>query len=389
MKKENNFRNKLFKDDTILKEDVLELKAGLLCLGLKVPEKLRNFLDNYFLEPGFVHGTQIILVNSDNSKVIVNVPINERFVIRYSPFGLLRKEKGWFITKNDVPIAKCEPLLMPSWVNIPLNEMLKIGDIVRPHSDNLLFCVPVKKCVFETLNKKCKFCTFSENKLVYNFNNLDLIRKAFKIIFSKTDNYKEVAIGGATPNLGDFGASYFSKVVKIIKELQPEVKISLEIIPPSNLEKLHELFSSGVDSIIMNLEIFDDEIRRRICPGKSIVSKSHYFKAYKNALNIFGKNKVSSVLIVGLESKKSTIRGVKELLKIGVTPTLIPFKPYDSCQLNILPPTQPEYYLSIYKDVILQVKKSGVNPLEDIGCTYCGGCSMETLICKMGGSSYG
>lgn len=372
-------RKNYYEDKMVSFDDVLELKARLLCLGLKVPKDLLNSVDEYFLEHDFIHGSQILLEND----FVVNIPINEKFVFKYSPFELSRMYDEWFITKDGSPIMKCTPLLMPDWVNISLNDSIKIGDIVRPHSNTTLFCTPIKKCVFDKLNKKCKFCTFFENGIISGFN-LDLIREAFQTIFSRTSDYKEVAIGGASSSLVDFGVSYYSKVVKIIKRLWPDIRISVEIIPPQNLDLLYDLSSAGVDSVIMNIEIFDDEVRQRICPGKSRVPKSHYFKAWKRSLDIFGGNRVSSILIVGLENKKSTIKGAKKMLGMGVTPTLIPFKPYDACELNYLPPVAPEYYLSVCREIFSDGGEKKVNPLRQPGCTRCGGCSLETILSGVG-----
>lgn len=356
---------------------MLRLKANLLCLGVKASEDLLSSVDGYFLEHDFIHGSQILLDNN----VVVNVPINEKFVFKYSPFELLNRSEEWFIAKDGLSIMKCKPLLMPHWVSLPLNDSIKIGDIVRPHSNTILFCTPIKKCVFEKLNEKCKFCTFFEKCDITDYDNLELVKKAFEIIFSQQDNgYREVAIGGATPNLKDFGAKYYLNVVKIIKEIRPDVEISLEIIPPFDLGLLYEIFSAGVNSIIMNIEIFDETVRQKICPGKSKVPTLHYFRAWEKALSTFGKNKVSSVLIVGLEDKQNTVNGGRKMLEMGVIPTLIPFRPYDLCELRYLPPTLPEYYLSIYRQIFSEIRGKEVNPLKQPGCTHCGGCSLETLI---------
>lgn len=372
MNRKNSYENRI---TALGNNEILRLKSELLCLGLKVSDDFLHSVDGYFLEHDFVHGSQILIDNN----IVVNVPVNENYVLKYSPYELLKVSKEWTITKNGFPITRCKPLLMPHWVNLPLDNSVKVGDLVRPHSDTILFCTPIKKCVFEKINKKCKFCTFPGNEVNRNFS-LDLIEEGFKIIFSEENNYIEVALGGATPNLKDFGVSYYSKLAKTIKEIRPDIKISVEIIPPWNLELLYDLHSSGADSIIMNIEIFDDEIRRNICPGKSGVQKSHYFKAWEKSLNIFGENRVSSVLIVGLENKESTIKGAKKMLEMGVIPTLIPFRPYIACELNYLPPVSPEYYLLLCKEIFSGDREYKVNPSRQPGCTRCGGCSLETIL---------
>lgn len=351
-------------------------KAELLCLGIKVSPELSD-LDGCFVEHDFIHGSQIFL--GDNQ--LVNVAVNEHFVFRHSPFELMRFSDRWFIARNGVTLMECKPLLMPPWTRTLLNHSVSVGDIVRPHSGSILFCAPIKKCVFERLNRKCKFCTFADYSSARSIN-LDLIGKAFQIAFSESEKYNEVAIGGATPNLQDHGLRLYSEIVETIKQIRPSVEVSVEMVPPRNLGRLADLQASGVDSIIMNIEIFDDECRRAICPGKSAVPKAHYFDAWKKCVAIFGRNRVSSVLLVGLEDRRSTVEGVRALLKADVLPTLIPFRPYDACELRSLPPVPPEYYLSVYEELFWELMQAGVDPLGQPGCSRCGGCSLETVLVK-------
>ena len=356
------------------RNNLIKLKAELLCLGINVSPQ---DVDPYFLEDSFIDGSQVLLPSGD----VVNVAVNEKFVKKYSPFQLVREDGCWKILKKGKEVCSCTPLLMPDWVNYKVAPNLKIGDFIRPHSNNILFVTSIKECVFSRIGEKCKFCTF-DGKSIYDF---DIIQKGFERIFFEEDGkYEEIAIGGATPNLRDFGVEYYCKLARMIRKLNPEIRISLEIIPPPDLNLLQEIHSSGVDSIIMNLEIFDDAKRKETCLGKEKIPKEHYFKSWEKALEIFGENKVSSVLIVGLEGKKTTILGARKMLEIGVLPTLIPFRPYDNCALNNLLPVDPRYYLSIYYEVLASSTCiSKLNPILQDGCLHCGGCSLERLLLRI------
>ena len=71
----------------------------------------------------------------------------------------------------------------------------------------------------------------------------------------------------------------------------------------------------------------------------------------KYSIEIFGKNKVSSVLIVGLEDIESTLKGCKFLIENDIIPILIPFKPYDNCELSDYPPTDSNIYLQLCQKI--------------------------------------
>ncbi len=351
-------------------KNLLQIKAELLCLGVSRYNAKVLQADPYFSESGYMHGTQLVLENG----FIANIPVNEQSVKQHSPFSIGRYNGTFILYRGDEPQSFCEPVKAPCWYSERIDERTRIGDIVRVHNYRTLFCVPVKKCVFSKLSVKCKFCTFPSNSDSDDFYCVDIVEEAFRRILSRQVNY-EIAIGGATPNVRDFGARYYAEIVKRIKAIS-DFPISLEILPPWENQDIDILCDAGVDSLIMNLEIFDDTLRRKLCPGKARIPKERYYEAWAYALKKLGENKVSSVLIVGLEDKTFTLKGCEEMVTRGVMPTLIPFKPYDQCELNAFPPTNVDDYVDIVRVAANLVYGSGRYTKQQDGCTSCGGCSL-------------
>ena len=58
------------------------------------------------------------------------------------------------------------------------------------------------------------------------------------------------------------------------------------------------------------------------------VSMANGLNESKMKVKIFGKDKVRSLLIVGIEPLEETLKGVEKLAKIGVNPVLSPLFPY-------------------------------------------------------------
>jgi biotin synthase-related radical SAM superfamily protein len=128
----------------------------------------------------------------------------------------------------------------------------------------------------------------------------------------------EVAIGGATPSWFDCGATYYAQIVEEIKQMC-EVPISVELIPPDD-RFIDLLCDAGADALVMSLEVFNESVRKRVCPGKSQVGRERYFGAWKRALALLGEGNVSSVLLAGLEDPMETIAGSEEMIRLGVLP---------------------------------------------------------------------
>jgi biotin synthase-related radical SAM superfamily protein len=188
----------------------------------------------------------------------------------------------------------------------------------------------------------------------------------------------DVALGGGTPTLSDYRVEYYSNVSEAIKQ-RGSTYISLEIVPPKTSSGLERIRSAGVDSVIMSLEIWNDGRRRTLCSGKSEVSKSRYFEAWSEAIHLFGRGQVSSVLLVGLEPEKSTKEAIRALIDVGVIPTLIPFRPYGACEMAEHPLTDHELYLRCSALCGDLLAKADLRDSDQRGCTGCGGCSTAVI----------
>ena len=71
------------------------------------------------------------------------------------------------------------------------------------------------------------------------------------------------------------------------------------------------LANMGVDSVGIHIESFDPEVRKVVVPGKSSISEEVYFQAFKDAVSVFGKNQVSTFVILGLgEDVDLTLRAL-------------------------------------------------------------------------------
>ena len=136
---------------------------------------------------------------------------------------------------------------------------------------------------------------------------------------------------------------------------------------------------NGVTSLIMNIEIADENLRKHICPGKSEISLDRYFSAMEKAVSLLGTGNVSSVLLAGIQPVEDIIQLGKKLIEIGVIPTVMPFKPLDDCLMKNVGLTNPVELTQINDILSEQLRIKGLDPTHQHGCTGCGGCSLETI----------
>ena len=118
-------------------------------------------------------------------------------------------------------------------------------------------------------------------------------------------------------------------------------------------------------------------LRKEVCPGKSTISRDFYYDSLRFAVSVFGRGNVSSVLIMGIQPDDDVLAAAKELISIGVIPTIMPFKPLDETEMEKYPLPNPTNYVRISQRVAQMMKDNGltINPCS--GCASCGACSLE------------
>ncbi|MGZ4880317.1 MAG: radical SAM protein [Halobacteriota archaeon] len=110
------------------------------------------------------------------------------------------------------------------------------------------------------------------------------------------------------------------RIATIVSALRAkyQLPIGVSVYPTENSTKL--LKEAGADELKYNVETMDRQIFKTMCPELSL---EFIMGALKDAVEIFGRNKVFSNILVGLgEDDDAIINGMEELIKIGVIPIL-------------------------------------------------------------------
>lgn len=346
------------------------LIAQMLCYGVRssTDQLSARVAAEYMLDPGFIQGT-VFMVNRTRP---VNTAFREPFTSAERAVELIDNNGELYVQLAGRAFPG-EPLRQPHSI-LDSIAGYELRDYVRLHSPSTLFVVPVRECVFGAIGRPCQFCTYEmvRPRPVPAAIVVDMIIHVLQDVGAALD----VAIGAGTPNLVDYGAGYFVEIARGLRQ-RCAAAMSVETVPPPDLGQIEALAQAGAGSMIMSIEVWDDAIRTDVCPGKSVVSKDMYRTAWRKAIDVFGTSQVSSVLIVGLEPEESTRVGIDALISEGVVPTLIPFRPYGSSRLNARQPVDHHSYLSLSRYCSAKLRMSGLSPLRQVGCTKCGGCSME------------
>lgn len=353
-------------------EELIQLKAKLLCYGVKADKNTQIFMKEinpYVLDKGFMHAAHFLVDN-----LVVNTCISEEFC-KNSPFSIGIADQKLELYEDKKYVAEIKVLPLPEWCNKYVDGY-RVGDYIRPHSPNCVACWPYLICNYYSQGSQCKFCSMGS----YHIQTILPEQIVGKMIEKslKHNSLYEVALSGGTCNEPDHSISYFAKICEAARKYGAEY-ISVETAPPSDLSYISDLKQSGATAIIMNLEVADDNLRKQLCPGKSAISELHYMHAYEEAIKSFGIGNVSCVLIAGIQKASDIVKKASELINIGVIPTIIPFKPLDGCILRNYEIVCPDELIMISTEVEKMLKKYKLFAINQKGCTKCNGCSLETV----------
>ena len=148
-------------------------------------------------------------------------------------------------------------------------------------------------------------------------------------------------------------------------------------MPPTDPKLLEQLKKSGANTVGIHIESFDFDVLKRAAPIKAEKTLTYYMKTWKEAINIFGFNQVSSFIIVRLgERKESVIEGAALLCELGVYPLIVPLRPIPGTPLATHQPPPPDDMISIYQQTSTLLKRHGLSWRNSkAGCVRCGACS--------------
>ncbi len=329
-------------------------------------------------------GLQIVLKELD-LPLSVGVHFGGNSTIsKISPYHL-EENNGKLYIANSKDNFKTEILLRwktPKWYKDDLGDGTKNdGTFVQYEGDFTAIASISTGCVYFDMGKPCAFCAIGkEGKTSQEENEIRKkhLAQTLKLV-AKDKKIKNINLTGGNTFAPDRGAYQYLPYIKAIRSVNKSVPIAIEMTPPESpvtKEVMENLKKAGATGIVINIEFWNDEIRAKLMPIKGLFTKEEYFKAYKDAVSVFGKNKVICGIIVGVEPLSETYNAIKEIAKIGVIPETYPFKPNDGSLMANYPKTPLETVITASLLANSYIQKYGFDVKQSEGCIKCGACGL-------------
>lgn len=147
-----------------------------------------------------------------------------------------------------------------------------------------------------------------------------------KILETKDLNLRSISVTTSSPP-DKTKEELVNEMIDIAKKIKVDTKgkdipIGMSLQTPS-VDHLRRLKEAGVSEMRLNLETYNRQLAESLMPNKKI---DDILKSIEHAVEIFGKEKVSSNLIIGLgETDDDILQGVEVLSEMGALSTLYPY----------------------------------------------------------------
>lgn len=268
-----------------LLNDLAKRKACLLSYGrIEIPKDTLTELSVERPKTGPSSGKNVIGFEFNGRRVKL-VLSRER-----ERFALEKNEKGFVITKDGEEFLRVKPLDL------------------RYHAPNQLFVSLGNKCIYSCLFCKRSDIVIPEEKLI------SYARKALD-----TGKVNSLSITSGVFPSTEKHVEAIEKFIKEIRKDYPTISIGVEPVVESR-EHISALYSAGADEIKINVQAATKELFDMIC---GYMDYDKILSLLQDAVDIFGREKVTSNVIYGMgESDDDVVGAVERLADLGVVANL-------------------------------------------------------------------
>ncbi|MCV7421915.1 MSMEG_0568 family radical SAM protein [Mycobacterium yunnanensis] len=271
----------------------------------------------------------------------------------------------------------------PAFYDLRTAEGISYDQIARLHGRDVLATTVVQTCIRYGVDDRCRFCSIEESlrsgatTAVKRPHELAEVAEAAV----RLDGVRHMVMTTGTSAGADRGARHLARCVRAVKAAVPGLPIQVQCEPPADLAVLSELHEAGADAIGIHVESLDDEVRRRWMPGKATVPLARYREAWREAVRVFGRNQVSTYLLVGLgEDPDELVAGAAELVEMGVYPFVVPFRPHaGTLAVDVDRAAAPPAAIveKVSREVANVLRLAGMAGADQkAGCAACGACGV-------------
>ena len=322
--------------------------------------------------------------NGMRSMISVPVYYPDHHLFPYSLPTRLGDQPNTLIVNDEIVLQGASYALL-SIMKLSSGALFTDTGLVMMHCYDTLTTVLGYGCRHFENGEECRYCEIDPVAVkMLGFPQKQSIPDLVEAILIVQDKIpvRSLTITSGTFSTPDDVARQYLRLLPELKE-KTGLGIHLQLEPVNDVTLLKEL-SLYADSIGVFMEIFDDDLRRKFCPGKSGNSRALYMKNWETAVRHFRHGQVINTCILGFgENYRQVLEEIEQCAGTGVKTIMLFLRCY-SRHLNGFIPSYLNKSESETVDLHLKaaeiLKKYDLvfQTRRDAGCVGCQGCTAFT-----------
>jgi hypothetical protein len=272
----------------------------------------------------------------------------------------------FFVVRRDgesIPIGFTK---RPKYYDKKTSDGTDMRTVAIYNTDGVVFVAYSNECSLKSTGKDCLFCNINATKDTYG--EADGVKWKYPKQIGETiaaayaEGARHVTIsGGFVPERRE--VDYYLDVAESIKEHTglSDFNGTACIGAPQDLSVIAKYKEVGYRTLAINIEVWNPHFFRAYCPGKEELcgGQQHWIKALEYAVDIFGKGRVRSNMVGGLESKASTLEGIEYLTSKGIVAISPSWFPNPGSALEGHRSPEPAWHIDVAKKTAALYRKVG------------------------------
>ncbi|MDR2745671.1 MAG: MSMEG_0568 family radical SAM protein [Desulfovibrio sp.] len=297
-----------------------------------------------------------------------------------SDYEFIPDGSSWRLESGGQSLCRAQAVPRPAFYEGQTTEGIPYAKIALLHGRDCLASTVIQECVrYNDIRTRCRFCaigaSLDRGATIHTKTPEQLSEVA--LAAKRMDHVTHVTLTAGTTADPDDGAIYLGRCAQAIRDATA-LPVEVQFEPLRDKKLYSRLKDMGVCDVGLHVESFDEKTRHGMAPGKAEVSLERYFEAFADAVAVFGRNKVSTYVILGLgENPELTLEGCRQAILLGVYPVLVPLRPLLDSFLAKSRPADPQYLAKMYRAVGAILEEQGLRAEESTaGCVRCRACSL-------------
>lgn len=242
-----------------------------------------------------------------------------------SPYSISLDDGGYHLREHGRILFAIDFDRRPKYYGYKTSDGVEMKTVAAYGREGTINIAYSNECALKETGEDCLFCNANATKDAYSEHESIFWKNSKQIGETVAAAYREGAkhvnlTGGFIPERRE--VDYYLDVAEAIQEATglADFNGTAVIGAPKDLKVIDKYKEAGFRTLAINIECFDKNYFNTICPGKvnHCGSYEHWLEAIEYAVSVFGRGKVRSGIVAGIEPKEKTLEGVEFFAAKGI-----------------------------------------------------------------------